>query len=48
MCGMEGAIVAVLLHFVMVAAGLVAKTWDGGRHCRCPLTLGHEYANVFQ
>ena len=48
MCGMEGAIVAVLLHFVMVTTGLVAKAWDGGRHCIGALAFGHEYDNVFQ
>jgi hypothetical protein len=41
MCGIEGAIVAVLLHLVMVATGLVANAWDGGRHYRSPLGLGH-------
>jgi hypothetical protein len=41
MCGMEGAIVALLLHLVMVATGLVANAWDGGCHCRPPLAVGH-------
>src|SRR5450759_2355024 len=45
---MEGAIVALLLHLVMVAIGLVANVWDGGRHCCPPLALGHEFDNVFQ
>ena len=48
MCGMEGAIVAVLLHFVMIASGLVAKAWDGRRHCYGAFALGHEYDNVLQ
>ena len=33
---------------VLVATGIVAKTWDGGRHCHGALALGHEYDNLFQ
>ena len=39
--GMEGAIVTILLHLVMVATGLVVNAWDGERHCRPLLALDH-------
>ena len=42
MCGMESAIVALLLYLVMVVIGLVANAWDGRCHCRPLLVLGHD------
>ena len=41
MYGMEGAIVTLFLHLVMVAIGLVANMRDRGCHCHLPLVLGH-------